>query len=109
MDIQVETFEDYRIIHLKGKITFEYCPALQKYLDSVLTEGIHRIIIDFKEVPYIDSSGVGEVLRLYKRMKDSGGEVILQNPNQKIRNLFIMYRFDQFMNIPERSDPGAHE
>jgi anti-anti-sigma factor len=109
MDIQVETFEDCRIIHLKGKITFEYCPALQKHLDSVLKDDVRRIIIDFKEVPFIDSSGVGEVLRVFKRMKDAGGEVVLWNPNQKIRNLFILYRFDQFMKILERSDLNTHE
>jgi anti-sigma B factor antagonist len=109
MDIQVETFENCRIVHLKGKVTFEYCPMLQEYLDSVFKENAPCIIIDFKEVPFIDSSGIGEVLRLFKQMKDAGGEVILRNPNRKIRDLLIMYRFDQFMKILEQSDQNANE
>jgi anti-sigma B factor antagonist len=109
MDIQVETFEDCRIVHLKEKVTFELCPALQKCLDSVFEENVRCIMIDFKEVPFIDSSGVGEVLRLFKRMKDSGREVILLNPNRKIRNLFTMYRFDQFMKILEQPNQNANE
>ena len=107
MDIQVESQGNCRIIHIQGKITFEYCPVLQSRLDSVVDEGVREVVIDFKEVPFIDSSGVGEVLRLFKRMKDSGGEVILANPNNKLRDLFSMYRFDQFMKIrlePDQKD-----
>jgi anti-sigma B factor antagonist len=107
MDIQVESRGNCRIVHIKGKITFEYCPALQSRLDSVLDEGVHEVVIDFKEVPFIDSSGVGEVLRLFKRLKDGSGELVLANPNQKLRDLFSMYRFDQFMKI--RQDPDENE
>jgi anti-sigma B factor antagonist len=101
MDIQVESCGDCRIVHIKGKVTFEYCPVFQSRLDSIVDEGVRQIVIDFKDVPFIDSSGVGEVLRLFKRMRDANGEVVLANPNQKLRDLFSMYRFDQFMKIQE--------
>jgi anti-anti-sigma factor len=104
MDIQVESSRDRRIVHITGKITFEYCPVLQSRLDAVIDEGVREVVIDFKEVPFIDSSGVGEVLRLYKRMRENNGEVVLANPNQKLRDLFAMYRFHQFMKI--RQDTG---
>jgi len=109
MDIQVESCGDRRIIHIKGKVTFEHCPALQSRLDSVLEEGVRQVVIDFGEVPFIDSSGIGEVLRVFKRMKEAGGEVILANPNQKLRDLFSMYRFHQFMTIREKADANADE
>lgn len=101
MDIQVESRDDRRTVRIRGKITFEYCPELQSRLDSILDKGVREVVIDFKEVPFIDSSGVGEVLRLFKRMKESGGQVLLANPNHKLRDLFTMYRFDKFMKIVE--------
>jgi anti-anti-sigma factor len=107
MDVQVESVGDRRIVHIKGKITFEYCPVLQYRLDSVIDDKVREVVIDFKEVPFIDSSGVGEVLRLYKRMRENSGEVVLANPNQKLLDLFTMYRFGQFMTI--RTDPNPHE
>jgi anti-sigma B factor antagonist len=109
MDIQVESSGNQRVIHIKGKITFEYCPVLQSRLDAVVNDGVSKVVIDFKEVPFIDSSGVGEVLRLFKRMKEINGEVILANPNQKLRDLFSMYRFEQFMKIQEVTDLGSNE
>jgi anti-sigma B factor antagonist len=104
MDIQVESSGDRRIVRIQGRITFEYCPALQNRLDSLVDEGVRQIAIDFKDVPFIDSSGVGEVLRLFKQMRDAGGEVVLLNPNQKLRDLFLMYRFNQFMKIREEGE-----
>lgn len=109
MDIQVETRGDSRIVRIKGKVTFEYCPVLQSRLDSVLDEGARQLVIDFQGVPFIDSSGVGEVLRIFKRMKDVGGEVILLNPNQKLRDLFSMYRFGQFMKIRQETESDVNE
>jgi anti-anti-sigma factor len=107
MDIQVESQDNRRIVRIKGKVTFEYCPALQSRLDKLVEKDVREVVIDFKEVPFIDSSGVGEVLRLFKRMREIGGDLILINPNQKLRDLFSMYRFDQFMTIRNEEEPGA--
>ena len=106
MDIQVESRGDRRIVRIKDKITFEHCPMVQSRLEPALEEGVREIVIDFKDVPFMDSSGIGEVLRLFKLMRDRNGEVVLINPNRKLRNLFTMYRFEKFMKIREEVEPG---
>ncbi len=106
MDIQVESHQDHRIIRIQGSITFENCPSLQNRLDSVLDDEVRTLTIDFKDVSFIDSSGIGEVLRLYRRMGNCGGELILLNPNKKLQGLFLMYRFDRFMKIQQDAAPG---
>jgi len=105
MDIKVESQGDTITVRIKGKITFECCPELQKSLDSALKDGIREVRIDFREVPFIDSSGVGEVLRLFKRLRETGGSLLLMNPNKKLRDLFLMYRFDKFMKIIDETEP----
>jgi anti-anti-sigma factor len=108
MDIQVESNGNRRIVRIEGKVTFECCPSLQNRLDAIMDEGVNEVVIDFRDVPFIDSSGIGEILRLFKHMREVGGEVVLMNPNQKLRDLFAMYRFGQFMKICDESDPDAH-
>ena len=54
----------------------------------------------------MDSSGVGEILRLYKLVRDREGEVVLINPNHKLRSLFSMYRFEKFMKIRDEAEAG---
>ncbi len=106
MDIQVESRGDRRIVRIKDKITFEHCPLLQSRLDGVLEKGVREVLIDFRDVPFMDSSGIGEILRLYKLVRDQHGEVVLINPNQKLRNLFTMYRFEKFMKIRDAVEAG---
>jgi anti-anti-sigma factor len=106
MDIQVESRGDRRIVRIKGKITFEHCPAFQSELEPVVAVGVREVVIDFKDVPFMDSSGIGEILRLFKLMREREGSLVLINPNQKLRNLFTMYRFQKFMKILEEVEAG---
>ena len=106
MDIQVESRGDRRIVRIGGKITFEHCPRLQDGLTPALDPGVREVVIDFRNVPFMDSSGIGEVLRLFRLMRDRNGDVILINPNRKLRDLFTMYRFEKFMKIREEVSAG---
>ena len=106
MDIQVESRADRRIVRIKDKITLEHCPFLMTKLESTLEEGVREVVLDFKEVPFIDSSGIGEILRLFKQLKERKGSLVLINPNRKLRELFAMYRFEKFMTIREEVEAG---
>ena len=106
MDIQVESRGDRRIVRIIGKITFEHCAAMQSELDKVLGDGIREVVIDFREVPFIDSSGVGEILRVFRLVRERHGEIVLINPNKKLRDLFTMYRFEKFMKIRDEVEAG---
>ena len=105
MNIQVESQKNRRIVHIDGKITFEHCPVFKDRLDAVsVEEDVREVVIDFTQVPFLDSSGVGEILRLFKRMRELDGKVVLMNPNRKLRDLFQMYHFDRFMKICEETE-----
>ena len=109
MDIQVDSQGTRRVVRIEGKVTFECCPDFQNRLDSIMDEGVREVAIDFKAVPFIDSSGIGEILRLFKHMREAGGEVVLMNPNRKLQELFAMYRFGQFMRICDEADLDRHD
>lgn len=106
MDIQVESRGDRKIVRIRGKITFEHCTALQAEFDKVLDGDVRGVVIDFKEVPFIDSSGIGEILRVFRLVRGRHGEIVLINPNKKLRDLFTMYRFEKFMKIREEVEAG---
>jgi len=106
MDIQVESRGDRKIVRIRGKITFEHCPVLQAEFDKALNGGVSEVVIDFKEVPFIDSSGIGEILRVFRLVRERHGETVLINPNKKLRDLFTMYRFEKFMKIREEVEAG---
>lgn len=79
---------------------------MQTEFDRVLASAAREVVIDFKEVPFIDSSGIGEILRVFRAVRENHGEIVLINPNKKLRDLFTMYRFEKFMKIREEVEAG---
>jgi len=70
-----------------GKLTLENTPALKDAVREKI--GIHRrIIIDLKEVPVIDSSGLGAMVGLYVSARTRGCTLQVANASEQIRQLF---------------------
>ena len=59
----------------------------QKVLDE-LEKGEKRFLIDFSQTGYIDSSGLGVLVSLSKKIRGQGGEVRLPNLNHNLKTLF---------------------
>lgn len=56
-------------------------------------------IVDFSELDYISSAGLGILLMTQKRLKDSGHQLILKNMNKHIREVFKYAGFDMIFQI----------
>jgi anti-sigma B factor antagonist len=106
MNIQIESSGDRRIICIKEKITCEHCELFHNQVKPALDENVREVVIDFKDVPFVDSSGIGEILRIFSVMQDRKGQLTLINPNDKLRDLFSMYRFGQYMKILDKVEAG---
>jgi anti-anti-sigma factor len=88
---RVECFEvDGTVVaECHGKLTFENTPALKEALRDKITRH-KRVVIDMKEVPLVDSSGLGSVVGLYVSARTRGCELQVANASQQIRQLFSM-------------------
>jgi anti-anti-sigma factor len=72
-----------------GKLTLGSTPVLKEALRDKLSAH-KRIVMDLKEVPMIDSSGLGSVVGLYVSARTRGCELQVANASEQIRNLFSM-------------------
>ena len=106
-DIQRRKKGDVVILDLVGDLTLGEPEQLFR---SAFAECVSRkqshVIVNLESVEFMDSSGVGEILRLFKLVRDRNGEVVLINPNQKLHNQFTMYRFEKFMKIRDSVEAG---
>jgi anti-anti-sigma factor len=62
--VECQECEDALVAECHGKLTFENTQALKDALRDKIP-GYKRIVIDFREVPHLDSSGLGTVVGLY--------------------------------------------
>ena len=75
----------------------------QKILDA-LEAGERRFLVDFTQTGYIDSSGLGVLVSLSKKIREQGGELRLANLNDDLKTLFELTKLDTLFQIADTRD-----
>jgi anti-sigma B factor antagonist len=84
--VHVYQKEDTTVVECHGKLTVENAPLLKSEAKGVIGAK-KRIVLDLKEVPFMDSSGLGTIAGLYVSARTNRCEFALVNANQQIREL----------------------
>jgi len=88
MQIEQRASGDVVILDIKGKITLgEGDELLKDKVNSLVNQGHKKIVLNLAGVPYIDSAGLGEVVRTYTTVSRQGGSLKLLNLTKRITDL----------------------
>ena len=91
MNITERQVGDITVLDLEGKILLgEGDIQLKQYVSDLITRGVRRVLLNCSEVPYMDSSGLGEVVRCYTAVKRAGGELKLVNLTKRLIDLLTI-------------------
>jgi len=77
------------IVECHGRLTLEHAPQLRNKVRTLILDE-KRIVIDLKEVPFMDSSGLGALVTLYVSGRTHGCKLELVNVSQALRTLLGM-------------------
>ncbi len=91
MQIDERTAGEVMILDLKGKITLnEGDEVLKDKINSLIMQGKKKILLNLADVPYIDSAGLGEIVRTYTTVSRQGGQLKLVNLTKRITDLLMI-------------------
>jgi len=91
MQIHQRTIGDVTIIDLHGKMTLgEGDELLRDKVNSLIQQGQKRLVLNLGEVPYIDSAGLGEIVRTYTTVSRQGGALKLLALTKRITDLLAI-------------------
>lgn len=91
MDIAERTVSDVTVLDLKGKMTLgEGDELLKDKINSLLASGKKRLVLNLEGVPYIDSAGLGEIVRTFTTVSRQGGSLKLLNLTKRIEDLLAI-------------------
>jgi anti-sigma B factor antagonist len=99
MSIETRKKGNITILKLSGQLTLgTACDRLRDEFRTALDKGDRHFVFDMLNVPFVDSSGVGEVIRCHKRAKDESGliQLVLQGKSQE---LFIFWELHKLFTI----------
>lgn len=82
-------------IHLSGRLDASQAEKAKKEFDKITQSAL----VNFKDLEYISSAGLGVLFATQKRLKDAGQGLKLINLNQHIRDVFRYARFELIFEI----------
>ncbi|MBI2221071.1 MAG: STAS domain-containing protein [Acidobacteria bacterium] len=88
MQIEERVVNSVTVLDLKGKMTLgEGDELLKDKINSLLQQDRKQIVLNLEGVPYIDSAGLGEIVRTYTTVSRQGGKLKLVNLTKRITDL----------------------
>src|SRR5947208_11601059 len=91
MQIEERAVGDVVVLDVKGRVMLgEGDELLKDKVNSLLNQGRKKIVLNLAEVPYIDSAGLGEVVRTFTTVSRQGGHLKLLNLTKRITDLLAI-------------------
>ena len=106
MEIAERAAGDVTILDVTGKMTLgEGDEILKDKVHSLALQGRKKIVLNLAGVPYIDSAGLGEIVRTYTTVSRQGGKLKLLNLTKRIQDLLAITKlltvFETYESEPE--------
>jgi anti-sigma B factor antagonist len=100
MDIQTRQLEDIIILAVTGRITLgEGNVMLREVVRDLADKGTKKVVLNLSEVNYIDSSGVGELVKTHTTIQNKGGQLKLSSLNKRVHDLLEMTKLSAVFDI----------
>src|SRR5213596_2264219 len=104
MSFSIKKQDDVVVVDVEGQLIVGNRQELkQKVLDE-LERGERKFVIDFSQTGYIDSSGLGVLVSISKKIREHGGELRLANLSGDLMNLFQGHKLDTLFQIADTCD-----
>jgi len=88
MKIEERAVSGVTILDLQGKMLIgEGDELLREKINQLVENGTGKIVLNLAEVPYVDSAGLGEIVRCYTTVSRKNGKLKLLNLTKRIHDL----------------------
>lgn len=104
MNCEVGDYKGNAVLSLSGEIDMHSSPMLREKLLGVIRNKPQRLIVNFKDVSYIDSSGIATFVEGLKYVKAYKGRLQFSELPQSIKDIFSFSKLDKVFEIYENLD-----
>lgn len=86
-DVSADVSEGVATVSVRGEVDVYTAPQLRERLYGVVGDGATRVVLDLSAMTFIDSTGLGVVVGALKRLRESGGDLLLRSPSRSTRKV----------------------
>ena len=99
MPFVIETAGEVLVVAVVGQLVVGNRQEFKQTVTDEVERGARRVLVDFSETGYVDSSGLGALVSINKRVREAGGEMRLASLNEDMRTLFELTRLDTLFKL----------
>ena len=92
---------DVVVLNIKGYLDAHTAPRLENEIQSLVDESRYNIVVNFKDLLYISSAGLGVFMGFIENIRENSGDIKLTNMNPKIYRVFDLLGFPTLYDILE--------
>lgn len=99
MNIKVINEGNKTTVTLSGSIDIAGAESLKKTFNQIVESPTQEVDLDFHDVTFIGSSGIGKLLLFYKKFTAKGGKIRIARLNKEIAALFKAVKLDKLFHL----------
>ena len=105
MECEISFTDNTMFAILDGEIDHHTAKKIRENIDSQIENSTCKtLVIDFSDVSFMDSSGIGLIMGRYKLMKQRQGEVKIKNPSPNTLRVLKLAGMDRLTKIERNED-----
>jgi anti-sigma B factor antagonist len=104
MELKLNTAGKVKTIEISGKFDIESTEEFESIFSKVIDPNPSIVAIDMGRLDYIDSSGIGSLIKSLNVLKSKKGKLILVGMKPMIQNVFKLAKLDMFFEIMNPAD-----
>ena len=89
------------VFYLNGFLDAHTAPQLESAIAVAISEGKHKIVVNFQDLEYISSAGLGVFMVFIEEVRATGGDIKLAAMKQKVYTVFDLLGFPMLFDITE--------
>jgi len=98
-----EAGSERAVLEVAGDIDLFTAPQLRHAVNELIDAGSRKLVVDLTKVGFLDSTGLGVLVGALKRLRDSGGDLVLAAPQRPVRRVLSVTGLDKVFTI--HTDP----
>ena len=99
LEIEVREREGVAILDLHGKLAVGGASLLREKVNEQMAQGCKQIVLNLKDVDYIDSTGLGMMVICYTSLQKAGGALKLVHLNRRNVELILLTKLSTVFQI----------
>lgn len=108
-EYDVKNESGYTIIYLKGNLMDKLeAQAMLTEIGEIIEQGNNKFLLHLKDLRYMNSSGIGVLIAILTKARNTGGEVAITGVSSKMNQLLVITKLNSVFKITTSIKEAAH-